>query len=1147
MLTRTHSTRQLRNTLTLLAIALASPAFAFDPPVDTAGPLTVRIEGPEQISQFGKPLPFKVSLQNTADIPLKGILRLTAIDGWQAEPAQASFALEGKTAKTLDFTVTATATSYNAFYPLHVFADFSFQGKAQTAHAVIVVRANNPNPPRPQLAPVEFKPVDLRPGGRIALRRLPARRVIVAVFNKPPQVMPVGWQGSEPATLASFDFSARVDRGGQTRPAIAIHPPFHHDLAGTAAVQYPVRLPAGVPIRLRFANAIRDNDAARGEPPSDGVTFRVRVMDFAPDAGIDAGRIFYEKHTDSKKWEPADLDLAGYAGRDVIIQLESHPGPKHDTTCDQSYWAEPVLSAGFTAGSWPGVPANSQKAGKMPAPLSLPFPPAAEEQANPGGGPPARLLELGTLQAPGGPCKVRVWPGRRGLLDAAVGFDNGQQKLFFHGIHVRINGDDLHDPAAPSQILAVKEEAAPPGGCRFRHSVEAITGRYDLMIHLEAGGPALRARVWLENAPAAQPWRVTYLEDVWAGEWSEAAPRIYAGQGNVIQDPQRFDLSFDGHRLSTSFVGFDFANGVSLVQATDAIPNRLEVDPHSRQYTLHTPHAQTLFFVPADNVFNGARVWHDINGLKLSAGVHKLAGRFVFDWWGGDYAGTAKALERSFRYGLTNSLVLWHNWQRYGYDNRLPDIYPPNPKYGTLKQFQNLVKLCKDHGVLFAAHDNYIDYYPDAEGYSYDHIAFAANREPVLAWFNPGPKAQAYRWRADHIRPVVEHNLKLIRDGFNPTAYFIDVFSSIEPYDYWTQDGRFFPRTYTTQTWRETFDWIRDYLGDDAPQISESGHDALIGHLDGSQTNHLRVGPPLSDKGWDRWFTWDLRCGDAERIPWFDAAHHDRFALHGAGYESRYTAGLDAKQHGMYSDDYISTEVLTGHPGMVHPPFGRDVVRKYWLLNHLMSALAEAHIESVEFDRGNIHRQRVQWNGGRGKFGGPGVRGHIWVNRSDQDWTVNLSSVMPPNWPLHPPDHTLPPYGFYASLSGELEGVEAAIERKDGRTVEWVRGPGYHFLNVRSPAGKPDKLVQPILDVPISIDGGFRIDSLWTITPLPDEAPRTLHVDWQGWFNNPDENPKKILALSETGQVLRETPAHVEKGVLTVKTEPGVFAYRVIR
>ena len=33
--------------------------------------------------------------------------------------------------------------------------------------------------------------------------------------------------------------------------------------------------------------------------------------------------------------------------------------------------------------------------------------------------------------------------------------------------------------------------------------------------------------------------------------------------------------------------------------------------------------------------------------------------------------------------------------------------------------------------------------------------------------------------------------------------------------------------------------------------------------------------------------------------------------------------------HGIYSDDYMATEVLTGHPAMVSNPFGQDVVRKH--------------------------------------------------------------------------------------------------------------------------------------------------------------------------------------------------------------------------
>jgi hypothetical protein len=56
----------------------------------------------------------------------------------------------------------------------------------------------------------------------------------------------------------------------------------------------------------------------------------------------------------------------------------------------------------------------------------------------------------------------------------------------------------------------------------------------------------------------------------------------------------------------------------------------------------------------------------------------------------------------------------------------------------------------------------------------------------------------------------------------------------------------------------------------------------------------------------------------------------------------------------MYSRDYISTEVLTGHPAMVRQPFGREVVRVYWLLHDLMRALAMRKIEGVEFGGGSL-------------------------------------------------------------------------------------------------------------------------------------------------------------------------------------------------
>ena len=57
-------------------------------------------------------------------------------------------------------------------------------------------------------------------------------------------------------------------------------------------------------------------------------------------------------------------------------------------------------------------------------------------------------------------------------------------------------------------------------------------------------------------------------------------------------------------------------------------------------------------------------------------------------------------------------------------------------------------------------------------------------------------------------------HLRLIRDNLHPSAYFIDVWSSIRPYDYWTADGKYYSAVYLRNTWGELFAWIRDYVFD---------------------------------------------------------------------------------------------------------------------------------------------------------------------------------------------------------------------------------------------------------------------------------------------------------------------------------------------
>ena len=176
-------------------------------------------------------------------------------------------------------------------------------------------------------------------------------------------------------------------------------------------------------------------------------------------------------------------------------------------------------------------------------------------------------------------------------------------------------------------------------------------------------------------------------------------------------------------------------------------------------------------------------------------------------------------MKQAFAYGLKDSLLLIHNWQRWGYDYRLPDVWPPNPQFGALEEMQEISKVCAAADVPWGLHDNYIDFYPDAAGFSYDHITFNEQGQPKKAWINLGRDAQSYQWRPDQIMPFVQRNVKLIQDGVHPTASFLDVFAASGTFDYYDREGKFHPKTETRKCWGDVFAWIRETLGNNAAHV----------------------------------------------------------------------------------------------------------------------------------------------------------------------------------------------------------------------------------------------------------------------------------------------------------------------------------------
>ncbi len=1016
-------------------LAVPSTAWAFNPPTDTAGPLTIRIADPGEIRALDKPIAVPVTLTNAGDSPLAGTVRVWGVDGWRAEgEAARAFSLAPKGSQVMPFNVVPAADSYAALYPVHARAEFG-SGPAKTAaHAILILSVAREAVAKAKPSTDAAKPWQAPRRGPLRLDVATRFQTHIAVHDQPPVAQPAGWLGSDAATGCSVGLT-EVDRG-QRRRAINVHPPYRTGW-GDALLDWHIALPPVKPLVLEFATAIRDHDPKR-EGTSDGVEFRVQV------STGEAWQDVFSRFSAAKQWEPARVDLSAWAGREITLRLVTDPGPKHDTSCDSAFWAAPTI----WVGQRPTPEPDAQRAARRESALS------GAREASQG----RKLDWTWRLESDAGVHGAALVPGPHGLADAWLAFADGRRELVFEGFAIEVDGTPLAADGSGLVCEGLEPQFAEGVGTVLHRLLQGDqTVRAQARVWAEHG--ALRVAFSMPNATRdlrGEP-RFTALA---IGPASDRASRVYAGFGNVIENPAKFDLHANGFQLSTRHIGLDFANGVSLLQACDVFPDLLRVDPDARVYALRTHHDATLTLLPSSRgAFAAARAYRPIANFQPAGGVAKIQGKICLDQWGGDYQEAADGIELAARYGLTDAVFVKHVWQRWGYDYRLPDIYPPA---GNAEQFQTLVAACRRHGILFSPHDNYIDFYPDAEGYSYDHIIFNADGTPQLAWFNEGRRAQSYRWLPTAFQPWLERNLKLVKTQIAPTSYFVDVFTAMAPVDFFDRAGRFYPKTVCAERWGAAFDRIRTVLGDNAPMISEAGHDALIGHLDAGQADHM---------GWTpgRWhFAWGLEAGDAERVPWHDMASHGAFVLLAGGLGPRYSGEQhDPALHGYASDDYLSLTVLGGRNPMCDGPFSRRAVMTYWLLHDVCAELARREMLSHEFAGNDIHRQIVQFADGA----------QVMANRGRNDWQVS--------------GQTLPAYGFVAQ-AGQ---ATAMITRRDGVIAGYAQHGHTLFADARPPLADQRGVIEPtVVGCEDLGNRKFQLRMRWRVLqPLPQGNVAFLH------------------------------------------------------
>ncbi|MDR0870523.1 MAG: DUF5696 domain-containing protein, partial [Planctomycetaceae bacterium] len=778
------------------------------------GPLNLYFGKPDEPLKLGtfteteKPQTFYATLQNTSDAPVSLKLKFRTIETIEFPEAEQinpdelpkTLELKAKETQTVPFQAVARKGTLTAHYPIYLDVEYVQSGKSGKTGICLVLEttiANAAVPKNPLLGQLITDgtklPLNILPErGGLVLPALDTYRAFWYYDNKPEQILPVGWQGGEEKSRAHIQ-RHQIAAGGEYRYGLNMHPPYHNGI-GNAGVEYRIQLPPVKLLTLSFFSAVRTVEPP--ETPSDGVTFRVLVN----------GEKVYEKHNAETVWVANEADLSKFAGKTVLLRLESDPGPKRNTNCDSCFWGDVLLFAG------------------KPADVV-----SADEKAN--------LFEENLTAVKTGKAasdKTKVFPldggltaavsfGKNGFLDGIIGFGNAEKQVQFDGIKVWCKGqligqspsvinagqwvaEEEQNPNAPPKPATKKQTAAKKSaGLSWAQDITINGATETLFFALRRNGAAVQFDIDASD--------ITILDRIEFGAATQHAPRVYFGHGYCIEEPENFTVGAGGHGLSTSHAGMDFANGLSVLQASSFPVDRFTVSPEKKIYTLSVHPSTTLTLLPGLNgALDCAVRYRPLTGNVPASGFETKKGRFVFDIWGGQYKQHTEVIKNAVKYGVTDSLFIVHSWQRWGYDNVLPDIFPPNPRMGTLADMQETLTFADKHGIQYGVHDNYIDFYPDAEDYNFDVITFYENGQPKKAWNNYGIEAQSYQFRPDKVAKFLNRNLDLLTKHLPVSTYFIDVFTSLDPVDYYDRDGNFHSRAETQQHWAQTFDTVRNRL-----------------------------------------------------------------------------------------------------------------------------------------------------------------------------------------------------------------------------------------------------------------------------------------------------------------------------------------------
>jgi hypothetical protein len=859
--------------------------------------------------------------------------------------------------------------------------------------------------------------VRLAPGETL-LTEIGIYRVSWQSYGGPPVAMPGSWIGHfDQRSGISYQPWGRV----LGRQALLMHSPWHVP-PGKAWVDYPLSLPQTTPIRLSFGIAMGPDVAVPGK--SDGVTFSCSLVADGKTQEL------MRRHHAKAEWIDYDFDLSPHADRRVILRLQVEPGPRNDASFDFSFFGD----AKITVGNW-AVPRSNvvqeimaTKAYQATADTSL----VALCNSSSHSVTPSNLL----------PCKNRIeqngddWQFIYEGADCRLVYTYTPQTGTLDDFSVQIDRQRSFQPAAGGGLTAII-------GPKDKPREVPLRGGKPLGVSHGSSGLVVNWEYVLDSQTFHVGWNFQIQGKALVISCLTASGNTRFSLGGLGAVPLRktIDLPYllgTAHYLRTPgvfvcrYLDWTASNasqcpqGEAVYEAkTDGTRNMLSetgyvaVSPDLGEVLPNIPHPPSPY-------------------------RELLGPRIMLDMWGhhnGTYRGDAENLRALKDNGVDHLAIISHDWQRYGYDVKLPDHLPANPRYGGDAGMIAFGRVANECGYVWSLHENYIDLYPDAPSYDPSARVLKSDDTPSNAWFNPGTGVQSFGLKCNRAIDFARRNAPEIHRRYGTTAAYLDVHTCVPP-------------------WHQL-----DHQADQpeaAMALGKVKNDTAL-----FQFMRDAHGGPLFGEGHYQ-FYWAGRCdgveaqvdGGEDHVPLLDfdlLKLHPQMVNHGMGYYERWFRRGDAARWGRDAgsmeqiDKYRAQELAYGHAGFVGNLQTDNIIwvaREHNLMHPVQRLYGASLPVEIRYEvegqwvtasaavvAGDTSRQRIRYASGL----------TLWVNWRPEPWSIN--------------GYQLPWWGFLAF--GPQTRVATALH--DGHVADYAECPEYFFADARTNSQATG--LQPVKDI----------------------------------------------------------------------------------